>query len=81
MSPLMLSILIHYHCFPSDFRNGDFTAPAVRKAINYFLQNNLLKEASDTNDRQTLEPTEGCHLFVRHLCDQPLPTLTMKWGF
>lgn len=77
MSPLEMSILIHYHCHPSDFRNGDFSAPAVRRAIDYFLEKGFLKVS--TNKYQTLEATEGCTAYVNHLRNQPLPTL--KWGY
>lgn len=37
MTPLELSILLHYYGCADDFRNGDFSAPAVSAAFETFL--------------------------------------------
>lgn len=77
MSPLQVSILIHYHCFPSDYRDGDFSAPAVREAIDWFVSESMLKH-SDKVD-QLYEPTGGCHAYVNKICEVELPVLV--WGY
>ncbi len=77
MSPLEVSILIHYHCFPGDFRDGDFSAPAVREAIDYFVAQGMLR--TPTHRRTYYEATDGCSMYVKQICSVPLPSL--KWSY
>ena len=76
MSPLEISILIHYKGHADDFNNGDFSAPAVRDAIDKFrdttdswtvsgmLEQMSLEERRDSNYKLT----EKGHVFVDALC-------------
>lgn len=74
MTPLELSILIHYKGHASDFRDGDFSAPAVREAIDKFLEDDLLKQYVQQS-AQRYHLTERGHFFVDELCKVPLPFL------
>lgn len=52
MSPLQVQIMLHYRCCADDFRNGDFSAPAVRREIDNFVKSGMI----------FLQPTRlGCH--------------------
>lgn len=73
MTPLELSILIHYRGCANDFRDGDFSAPAVREAINTFRDDLLLLEATDGLTRAGYRLTQRGHVFVDALCETPLP--------
>lgn len=42
MSPLQIEILMHYYTRSTDYRNGDFAAPAVRESIDYFRRVGIL---------------------------------------
>jgi hypothetical protein len=41
MTPLELSILLHYFACADDFRGGDFRAPAVREALQRLADRNI----------------------------------------
>lgn len=72
MTPLQIEILLHYHCCPGDYRDGDFAAPAVREAIDGFRDAGLLK---DSGQGRIYEPTDGVRAYVDALCAVPLPVL------
>ncbi len=57
MSPLQVEILLWYSCRAIDFRNGDFSAPAVREAIDEFLIARLLRPSAPCEDH-------GCMQYV-----------------
>lgn len=44
MTPLELSILLHYYSSADDFREGNFSSPAVREAIDNFIATDMLTE-------------------------------------
>lgn len=80
MTPLELSILIHYRGCANDFRDGDFSAPAVRDAIDRFRDVLKLIEFDNTetkhfsfNETRTYRLTERGRVFVDALCEAPLP--------
>jgi len=72
MTPLEISILLHYHVSADDYRNGDFSAPAVRNAIDEFRRDGFLAEAVETYYRIT----EKGQFYVKALCAVPLPVTT-----
>lgn len=74
MTPLQIEIMLHYHCCASDYRDGDFSAPAVRDAIDDFRARGLLKESGN---KRVYEPTEGVRLYVDALCAVPAPV--QRW--
>ncbi|MBN9356183.1 MAG: hypothetical protein J0I15_07030 [Herbaspirillum huttiense] len=76
MSPLKISMLLHYFVSPTDFRDGDFSAPAVREAINDFLQEGFLREAGRGSDEQYKAAyfiTDKGRFYVDALCAVPAP--------
>ena len=74
MTPLQLMILLHYFACANDFRDGDFSAPAVRDYINDFRDNlGLLTSENRTNNSACYAITERGRVFVEHLLSQPLP--------
>lgn len=77
MTPLEIEILLHYHCCASDYRDGDFSAPAVREAMDRFVATGLLREVWNLQRSIRYEPTEGCRVFVEALCRAPAPV--QKW--
>jgi len=80
MTLLGIEILIHYRCFMTDFRDGDFTAPAVRDAINTFRDElDLLTSVPEEEHDGTMKElpmyriTERGRAFVEALQKLPLP--------
>lgn len=76
MSPLELSILIHYKGHADDFNDGDFSAPAVRDFIDKFIDTSDSWTTSGMLEQIPLEEgkystyrlTEKGHVFVDALC-------------
>lgn len=80
MTPLELSILIHYMGHADDFRGGDLSAPAVREAMSAFVDDELLElnhEAMPGDGRAAYRLTSRGVFFVEALCAMPLPV--QKW--
>jgi hypothetical protein len=74
MTPLKISILLHYYACGDDFRGGDFSAPAVREAISEFTASDLLAPTpleSDNGPEFTI--TERGRVYVEALRAVPLP--------
>ena len=79
MSPLEIEILLHYYCCPTDYRDGDFSAPAVQDAIERFRDEiNLLEptQSMDVYHDPHYRITERGRVFVEALCNMPLPVKT-----
>lgn len=82
MSPLEIEILLWYHTRPVDFREGDFSAPAVRSAIDRFRDvHGLLQERTEkvSGDFRTYSLTERGEVYVSALMSLPLPVRECKW--
>jgi hypothetical protein len=79
VSPLHIEILLHYRGRADDFRDGDFSAPAVRDAINDFKgELGLLElEPAGSDFARTYRLTERGEVYVAALCALPLPT--QRW--
>ena len=76
MTPLMIEILIHYYCRVDDFR--DLDAPAVKDAIDYFLDNGLIKINTNTKYYGVYTGNQDAlKVYIEALCNVPLPEL--KW--
>jgi len=87
MTPLQIEILFHYRCSPYDYRDGDLSAPAVRDAINGFLDSEVLvhegfslgyHENGKLAARYRL--TSRGRAFVDYLQMIPLPTASWTFG-
>lgn len=80
MTPLQLSILIHYYGHAEDYRFGDFSAPAVREAIDLFNGDaDLLEHDFSGYPKAVYKLTEKGKFFVEHLCSVPLPVPKHSW--
>jgi hypothetical protein len=75
MTPLQLEILIHYSYSAVDYRDGDFSAPAVREAIDAFRDQSALLTKSE-NFGQSYTLSERGRVYIHHLLNQPLPIRT-----
>ena len=75
MTPLELSILIHYRGCSNDFKFGDFSARAVREAIDWFKGEAGMLEPRDKAEYPDAiyRLTEKGRFFVDQLCEMPLP--------
>lgn len=72
MSPLAIEILLHYGTRANDYRDGDFSATAVRELIDAFLGPLGLLQSSPML-HQTYTITERGHAYVDALCAMALP--------
>lgn len=80
MTPLQIEILLWYHCRAADYRDGDFTAPAVREAIDDFRgAARLLEPAPKPNGCRAYRLSDRGEAFVKRLCETPLPVC--RWVF
>lgn len=74
MTPLEISILLHYYCSTTDFRGGDFSAPAVDDAMRWFAENDLLQPTgSHPNAGPEYAITERGRVYIEALRAVPLP--------
>ena len=74
MTPLEIQIALTYHSTANDFRDGDFSAPAVRDTITWFEEIGFirLRTAADAGD-SIYTATEKLHVYCRKLCSIGLP--------
>ena len=72
MTPLQLEILLHYYACANDFRDGDFSAPAVREAIDRFKDGEMLT-IDDGKGVATYMLTERGRVYVEAVLAVPLP--------
>lgn len=79
MTPLQISILLHYYVSPTDYRNGDFSAPAVKEAMAHFLEKGMLCHSVKRDVNYVI--TDGGQYFVYRLCRVPLPVVEERWVF
>ena len=73
MTPLEIEILIHYYGHADDFRSGDFSAPAVRDAIDWFKDGGKLLELDASGNGRSYKLSERGVVFVEALCNTKLP--------
>jgi len=77
MTPLQLEILLHYRGAARDYRDGDFSAPAVREAISWLYAGvGMLKHTRFGQPEYQL--TEKGEFFVEQLCAMPLPVCVWR---
>lgn len=72
-TPLQLQILLHYYCSAADFREGDFSAPAVREAIDSFRDCDGLLRSAEEPKYGTYEITERGRCLIDHILKTPAP--------
>ena len=77
MTILELEILMHYYAYANEYRDGDFSAPAVRKAMVRHTFNSMLERVlkklpcEDLAEKYKL--TDKGRFFVEHILKTPLP--------
>ena len=72
MTPLQIDILLHYYARANDYLDGDFSAPAVRQAIDDFKSENMLERATGESGA-TYQITERARVYIEVLLSVPLP--------
>ena len=72
MTPLEIEIILHYYTRPGDYRNGDFSAPAVKNAIDWFCQTGML-ELKEISTKGDYDLTDRGQAYVDALMALPLP--------
>ena len=76
MTPLMIEILLHYYSCARDYRNGDFSAPAVREAIDWFRgEAGMLNTHSVRDSDATYSLTDKGKFYVEYLLSIPIPVI------
>ena len=73
MTPLEIEILLHYYSRGDDYRDGDFSAPAVRSAIDSFRGVLGLLQENPGKGGGAYHITERGKVYVAALMDVPLP--------
>lgn len=77
--PLMIEMAIHYAVTApeaGDFRNIDGAAQKEFAAI--LVNNGLLRPSGG---ERLYEPTEGLELWVKRICQAPMPVKIVGWQF
>lgn len=80
MTPLEIEILLHYYGHSDDYRQGDFSAPAVRDAIDRFKGHMELLEPEGQLGQvhHMYRLTERGKVYVEALMVIPLPVKAWK---
>lgn len=73
MTPLQREILLWYHVRAGDYRNGDFSAPAVREAVDQFRDDTRMIEADESENERTYRLSDRGLAFIAHILSRPLP--------
>ena len=81
MVPLALEILVHYNQYGCDFRDGDFSATAVRGWLDQLHAVGLLERAhrgiGRNGVRMLYQLSDRGYAHVEAICRLPLPV--QKW--
>ncbi|TXH50484.1 MAG: hypothetical protein E6Q97_20305 [Desulfurellales bacterium] len=81
MTPLQLNILLHYYSCANDYRDGDFTAPAVREAIDWFYENvDMLEINNEGSGLATYRITERGRDYIETVLAVPLERQVRQSG-
>ena len=75
MTPFEISILLHYHTRPGDFRDGDFGSPLCTPTMEEFVSLGLLAHCKGGD--QCYTSTEATSVYVAALCSVPAPV--QRW--
>lgn len=78
MTPLQIEILLHYYAISEDYREGDFSAPAVRDAIDEFRHELNLLELDASDGEREYKLTRRGEFYIESLLKIPLPVSEWK---
>ncbi len=73
MTPLQIEMLLHYYSRADDYRDGDFSAPAVQEALEGFKRDELLAADQAGPPRTCYVITERGRVYVEALRAVPMP--------
>lgn len=73
MTPLEIEILLHYYTTPGDYRNGNFSAPAVPEALTKLTHMDEPLLTYDPNKTPRYEITDRGSAYIQALTQVPLP--------
>ena len=71
VSPLGISMLIHYHCYPTRYPND--TSPAQRHLIDRFLRVEVIEADTATAETGRYRTTARGRAWLDLICATPLP--------
>jgi hypothetical protein len=81
-SPLEIEIALHYATKGDQFREGDFSAPAVNEVLYNMTQKDLLiASPNGAAGRYHYKATDGLKAYVERLCKVPTPERVYRWVF
>lgn len=73
MRPIEIEILIHYYTRADDYREGDFSAPAIREIIDSFSAGPDSLIERSTHRGQCYTVSDRGRVYVEALMAVPLP--------
>lgn len=74
MTPLEIEIVLHYGTRANEYRDGDFSAPAVRETIDSFCGDlGLLEKNTRPSQMATYQLTDRAAFYLCELLKVPLP--------
>lgn len=78
MTTIAIEIMLHYYCRTDDFRDGDFSAPAVKELMESFVVEDFLAPQTDGSTKYVL--LERGKVYVEALKNVRFPTwVPGKW--
>ena len=78
-TPLEIEIAMHYCVKADDYRNGNFSAPAVREAIDRFISAGLLEESPHSGICYDASP--GLQAWLERITAIGFPKKVTTWTF
>ncbi len=73
MTVFEIEIMLNYFYSTCDYRNGDFSEPAVAESLNWLCEVGMLKQNVPCNDYVHYSITEKGGFYVLFLQKVPLP--------
>ncbi len=73
MTPLEIEMLLHYYSRTNDYRDGDFSAPAVRNALEWFKREEFLATDKAEPPKTCYVIAERGRVYVEALKSVPMP--------
>lgn len=75
MTPINITVLLHYYYATDDYNGGNYEVPSVRMAIDYLHRQGLIE--TNVNSKNPDDPhykiSERGQVYVKALMDVPLP--------
>ncbi len=78
ISPFCLQIIIHYCVMACDFRDGDFSAPAVMEVLNGLESEGMIEKAPKNSKGQKYIGTTKARFYLDFLLKIPFPENAFK---